>query len=327
MKSALADYDVAYFPWPRHVVPPAVPRAVVATFHDFNHKHRFGNYLPEHFDEMDAEMIEWLGGRVQPVASTRFIADELDSYYPMRTNEPRIVYLSTFATSAPTPEEVQAVVRRFGLPSAYLLCPTNLGPHKNVIRLLRAMGELHRRGVEASLVLTGSGTQCVGVDPTSDPLYATYFRTYIDEANQVIRDEGLVPGSTLFSLGYVTDAEMDALVKGASMVVAPSMYEAGSGPALDAWQIGTPVVSSALPSVIEQISFLGTEAVLFDPESVGGMVAALEQALDDPQALGEMAERSRVAMSRYTWGDVANGYLEVFRDTAARPVGPDDRDR
>jgi len=316
VQSALAEYDVVYFPWPRHVVPPKVPGALVATFHDFNHRHQFGNYLPEHLDEMDAEMVEWLGGKVQPIASTRFIAQELDAFYPMRTNAPRVVYLSTFATSSPSPSEVNAVVGHFCLPPSYLLCPTNISPHKNLVRLLRAVGDLRRRGVDTNLVLTGSGTQCIGVDPTPDPLYATNFRVHIDEANEVVRQEGLSAGTTLFPLGYVTDAQMDALVKGADLVVAPSMYEAGSGPALDAWQIGTPVVSSALPSVIEQIQFLGTEAVLFDPQTVADMVESLGQAAANPELMGEMALRSRAAMSGYTWDDVANGYLEVFRKAA-----------
>jgi glycosyltransferase involved in cell wall biosynthesis len=314
---AIFGYDVAYFPWPRLVVPPPEPRALVATFHDFNHRHGFGNFRPRDIELLDAEMVEWLTGRVQPVASTRFISDELDAYYPARTHEPEVVYLSTFAIHDPDPDEVVAVVAHFKLPECYVLCPTNISPHKNVVSLLRAVGRVKRSGVSVRLVLTGSGTQCLGTGPSADPVTAAVLKDSIDELNAAMIEEGLVAGEDVWPLGYVTDAQMDALVRGAALVAAPSRYEAGSGPALDAWWLGTPVASSALPPVVEQMEFLGTEAVLFDPTDVGEMAEALTVALTDRQRALAMAARSQKAIARYTWDDVARGYVRVFRKAIA----------
>jgi alpha-1,3-rhamnosyl/mannosyltransferase len=310
----ISSYDVAYFPWPRQIVLPPAPRALVATFHDFNHRHRFGNFRPRDIEVLDAEMVEWLTGRVQPVTSTRFIADELDAYFPERMHEPEVVYLSAFAMRDPDPEEVAAVVAQFGLPGRYVLCPTNIAPHKNAISLLRAQGRMKRGGMEVRLVLTGSGTDCLDLDSSEGPECAAVIRQSIDELRAAIAEEDLVVGEDVWPLGYVTDAQMDALVRGAALVAAPSLYEAGSGPALDAWWLGTPVVSSALPSVVEQMEFLGTEAVLFDPTDVGAMVAALAVALTDRQRTMAMAARSRKAIARYTWDDVGSGYVRVFRE-------------
>lgn len=323
---AISSYDVAYFPWPRLIVPPPEPRALIATFHDFNHRHGFGNFRPRDIELLEAESVEWLTGRVQPIASTRFIAGELDAFYPVRTHAPAVVYLSTFAIHDPDPSEVAAVVAHFQLPECYVLCPTNVSPHKNVVSLLRAVGRVKRSGVDVRLVLTGSGTQLLGTGPIADPAYAAALKDSIDEPNTAIIEEGLVVGEDVWPLGYVTDAQMDALVRGAALVAAPSRYEAGSGPALDAWWLGTPVASSALPPVVEQMEFLGTEAVLFDPTDVGEMAEALTVALTDRQRTTAMAARSRTAMARYTWDDVAREYVRVFRSVfvasrdAATPI-------
>ena len=319
---AISGFDVAYFPWPRLVVPPPEPRALVATFHDFNHRHHFGNFRPCDIELLDEEMVEWLSGRVQPVASTPFIANELNNYYPMRTHEPEVIYLSTFAIHDPSSSEVAAVTSSFGLSEGFVLCPTNIGPHKNVLSLLRAAGQMKRDGVTMPLVLTGSGTQCLGVDPSDDPLYQSIFKQAIDDLNAAIVDENLIVGEDIWSLGYVTDIQMDALVRGARLVVAPSRYEAGSGPALDAWWLGTPVASSALPPVVEQIEFLGTEAALFEPTDVDQMAAVLTKLLGDPERQSAMAECSREAIGRYSWNEVATGYLRVFREAIARECGP-----
>jgi glycosyltransferase involved in cell wall biosynthesis len=320
--AAISEYDVAYFPWPRQVVPPPMPRALVGTFHDFNHRHRFGNYRPQDIDLLDAEMREWLCGRVQPITSTHFIADELNAFYPARTHAPQVVYLSTFAIHNPGPDEVASVRTHFGLPECYVVCPTNVGPHKNVISLLSAAGRMKRNGTVMPLVLTGSGTQCLGVDARRDPLYASIFKDTIDELNGAIEREGLAVGEDIWPVGYVTDAQMDALVRGAVLLVAPSRYEAGSGPALDAWWLGTPVASSALPPVLEQMAFLGTEAVLFEPDDVSGMTAALTQALADRDAMQAMAKRSRDAMAHHTWDKVAEEYIAIFRRAVAQGASP-----
>lgn len=294
-------------------MPPRVPAALVATFHDFNHRHRFGNYREADIALLDHEMVEWLEGRVQPICSTRFIARELDEYYPGRVNAPEVVFLPTFAIHDPSADEVGKVVGELNLPQGFVLCPTNISPHKNLASLLKAVGRMKRDGHPSQLVLTGSGTQCLGGDPSKDPLYASVFKEAIDGLNETLMEEDLVPGRDFWALGYVTDAQMDALVKGAAVVVAPSLYEAGSGPALDAWWLGTPVVSSALEPVVEQMEFLGTEALLFEPTDIHSMAQRITEALTDTDASAGRASRSQQAMKRYTWDDVAREYARVFR--------------
>lgn len=321
----LSAFDVAYFAWPRLIAPPEIGCPLVATFHDFNHRHSFGNFTTQDVRALDEELSTWLRGETYPVSSTRFIAGELDSYYPFRRHAPSVVYLSTFALHEPTPSEVEEVRGRHGIGERYMVCPTNISPHKNVKRLFEAAGMLKRSGKGIPLVLTGSGTQTLGSDPSGDPLYQTLYRPFIDEENEAADAAGLRRGEDLIALGYVSDADMDALIQGATLVVAPSLYEAGSGPALDAWQLGVPVASSSIPPVLEQIRFLGTEATLFDAERPDTIAEAIARILEGPEEAKAMTDRSRDAMAAYGWDDVAAGYLDVFEAAIAGGRGVDGR--
>jgi hypothetical protein len=68
-----------------------------------------------------------------------------------------------------------------------------------------------------------------------------------------------------------------------------------------------------LEPVVEQLRFLGTEALLFEPTDVDEMAAVLAEALLHPEAAQAMAARSKQEMKRYTWDDVGRQYVRVFR--------------
>ena len=317
----LEDFDVVYVTWPRLLEPPNIARPMVATFHDFNQRHGFAVFSPEERAFVDAEVTEWLGKNVHPVVSTPFIAEELECFYPERLHSPSVVFLSDFVVREPERSAVERVVADRNLTGGYLHCPTNVGPHKNVVRLIRAFGMLRSQGFGLPLVFTGGGTQMIGRDPENEWLYNTPLKASIDAINGAIRDTGLQLGSDFFSLGYVSDQEVDSLVSGATIVVAPSLYEAGTGPGLDAWRVGTAVAVSAIPPVIEQMSFLGTQAQLFDPEDEGDIAAAILALAEDPAKRDLMQAVSQVAMRRYTWKQVAEGYVRVFRRAISAHVG------
>lgn len=310
---ALDTYDVVYLAWPYYIEPLDVSAPVVATFHDFNFKHDFGNFTDEMLQSVQRDTLNWLESPVQPVSSTPFIAEELHRFYPTHRREPRVVFLSTFAVHEPTPAEVASTLSKHAIPADYLVCPSNTSPHKNLAGLFRALGKLKREGRGVPLVLTGFGTDdLIRLSAGNRELRAMYASTF--QLHDIRLEEGLELGSDVIPLGFVSDLEMDALIRGALAVVAPSRYEAGSGPALDAWKLGTLVISSNIPPVLQQIDFLKTSAYLFDPDKPVEMASAIDSALADPDTAKRMVSESLSAMAAYTWVDVARRYLDVFRD-------------
>lgn len=134
----------------------------------------------------------------------------------------------------------------------------------------------------------------------------------------IIKEKGLKLGEDVFLLGYVSDEEADTLMGHADMVVSASLYEAGSGPAVDAWHAGTPVAFSNLPPFMEQLEVLGTKAWVFDPNNPDDIANVLERALFETERTRTMVEESLAAIGRRRWADVAREYYEVFRQAIDR---------
>jgi glycosyltransferase involved in cell wall biosynthesis/SAM-dependent methyltransferase len=196
---------------------------------------------------------------------------------------------------------VAAVRERHGLDEdGYLLYPANFWPHKNHRMLLTAFGMLaaDRPDTRLRLVLTGADTG---------------LRRELGEAVVRLGLEGRV----VFA-GYVADAELAALLTGATALVFPSLFEGFGMPLVEAMAVGTPIVCSDVTSLPE---VGGDAALYFDPRRPDDIVAAINRLLDTPGLAGELAARGRERLAAFGGPeDMARQYLRVFEDVLARPV-------
>ena len=310
---ALDRYDVVYLGWPYFIEPVDLAVPVVITCHDFNYRHPLGTIGPELAQQLDRQVPAWIGRAAATVVSSRFIAGELELFYPALARKVEVIRLTHLGIAGQSETETEALLAGLGIKSPYMLCASNTSPHKNLSALLEAIGILGRRGNGVPLVLAGWGTEMVGLQPdgtssADDPMAAVH------ELSRQMRRDGLELGREVFALGYVPDPAIEALIRRATLVVSPSLYEAGCGPALDAWETGTPVAFSDIPPFREHLAELGTEAWLFDPRDPAGMADVLERALADGDVSSGMAARSREAIARRTWADVAREYGRVFNE-------------
>jgi alpha-1,3-rhamnosyl/mannosyltransferase len=109
-------------------------------------------------------------------------------------------------------------------------------------------------------------------------------------------------------LGYVDDARLDALMRGAAVLVHPSLYEGFGLVVLEAMARGTPVAcadATALPETA------GGAAELFDPRSAASAADAIARALD---RRAELAERGRARAAEFTWERTAALTLAVYQE-------------
>jgi len=173
-----------------------------------------------------------------------------------------------------------AARRRFGLDRPYLLFVGTLEPRKNLARLVVAVGRLPTDHVLAVAGLDGWG-------------------------------DAAPPGSDRVRLlGFVTDAERDALYAGADAFVYPSLREGFGLPVAEAMAHGTPVVTSRGTST-EEVA--GGAAVLVDPLDTDSIADGIATALAERDRL-VAAGRARAAA--LTWARTAAATLAAYRELA-----------
>ena len=292
VQQATKGFDIAFFPWPYYInCPKDMPCPMVATFHDFNFHYYFsgGSCNAAGLEVLNREIPVWLK-HSSPVVSTHFMKEELGKFYPLYKEKAQVIHLAPFTR----PVETEAVVSE-----PFILYPTHLASHKNIGALLSAHYLLKQMGHPILLILTGPGTELVRGR-------SVQFGVERDEKNVDVK-----------GLGYVSHTQMDALIKGAQVVVTTSLYEAGNGPGLDAWAQGTPVAMSNIPAFMEHLEVQGVRAAVFDPLSPVDIANKLQELLINRHTALENARLSQEAIAHFTWESVANKYLEIFDENCS----------
>lgn len=120
--------------------------------------------------------------------------------------------------------------------------------------------------------------------------------------------------------GMVSDEERAAWLDAADLLCLPSESEIFPVSILEAWSVGTPVLTSAIPMLEELIGRSGGGATASrDP---GGLAAALLDLLADPTRLRAMGEAGRRFWSTYhTVEAVASWHERLYEKLAGREAG------
>jgi glycosyltransferase involved in cell wall biosynthesis len=169
----------------------------------------------------------------------------------------------------------------------YLLAVGDLRPKKNLLRLVEAFRALRREGLEHRLVLAG-------VDGGEGPVV-----------------QAAAGGEPVQLTGYLSDARLDALMRGADALVHPSLYEGFGLVLVEAMARGVPVAASRATALPETG---GAAAEYFDPLDVGDMAAAIRRVVADRAHHAELAHRGLARAARLSWADSAALTAAVYEE-------------
>src|SRR5262249_35431847 len=129
------------------------------------------------------------------------------------------------------------------------------------------------------------------------------------EAPAIREAAGMAP---LELTGYVPDNRLDALIRGADVLVHPSLYEGFGLILVEAMARGTPLAiadATALPETA------GDAAERFDPHDPDAIAAAIERALGRRD---ELAAAGRARVATLSWDKTAAATAAVYREAAAK---------
>ena len=294
--------DVVYAPSLTFEEYPETELPVVGTFHDA-HWHHFSTFGRESSAVLEVLAQKWMSRATLICCSSQAIRRELSTFYPDHAEKIRVIHLPPLLTETnDRGAAAAALVRERGLPSRFAYMPAQAGPHKNHMRLFTAWSILHARGRIEPLPLVLSGMLTDHVAGPNGPLPLL----------------GLEPGRDVVGLGYVPDEAVRVLFEQADVLVMPTLYDAGSFPIMEAMAAGVPVVSSNLPSVLEQVRRQGVWCTFFDRHRPADIARAMEDALLDPGRTMALATHARMAVASRGWEWTGAGYRAVFEEARER---------
>jgi len=290
--------DVIHFPF-QNFVSCSLP--TIYNPHDLQHLH-----YPQFFKRSD---IAWREATYRAgchlsntvVVGSNWVKRDIVHHYGVNPDKVQIIPWAapTQAFPAPSKDKVEDVREKYDLELPFAFYPAATWKHKNHLRLLEAVGRLRdHSGLSVRIVCTGGLV----------PGHWTEINKHLDAlhlANQ-IRFLGLVPYEDVRSIYRL-----------AQFVIFPTLFEAASGPILEAWQDGVPVACSTVTSLPEQV---GDAALLFDPFSVDAIANALHRMSTDENLRNELIKKGERRLKDFDWERTAKAYRAVYRRAAKIPL-------
>jgi len=278
--------DVSY--GPNFLSPPTRHAAEMATVHDLT---------PLRFPELctpDTLQYPTLIRRAARRGAlfhtpTQAIADELVDALGVRPDRIAVVPLGLTPVGHGTiPQRL-----RDAIGSQFLLALGTIEPRKDLPTLVAAFD--HLAAIHPDLRLVIAGPEGWG----STELTIAVAKCHAND--RIIRT------------GVVDESTKSELLRAATMLVYPSVYEGFGLPPLEAMSVGTPVVTTEVPAITE-VCGDGVSAVpIHDPEAVAKAVDSL---LGDDELRRLQVERGRRAAARYDWDDTVDSLCRHMLELA-----------
>ena len=278
--------DVFYSP--DFVLPPTLHATrTLLTVHDLSFLHYPDAFVPSLREYLERVVPRSVARADRVLADSKSTRDDLVAYFGTPPEKVEVLYsgVDSRFRSEKAPGEEERLKTKYGIEAPYVLSVGTLQPRKNYVRLIKAFAKLPLANLQ--LVIAGG----------QGWLYEEIFV------------EAEKHGDRVRVLGFVDDANLPALYRGAELFAFPSLYEGFGIPPLEAMACGVPVVCSNTSSLPE---VAGDAALKVDPLDTDGLTEAMVQALKDANLRREMTDKGLAQAARFTWAVAARQLLDTF---------------
>jgi glycosyltransferase involved in cell wall biosynthesis len=175
---------------------------------------------------------------------------------------------------------------------SYSMCVGQGSPYKNHARMLRAFVKaMQGRKEDHKLVLVRR------------------FSRVDSEMSELLADPEVM--RYVVPVTHVSDEQLLALYGHATMLLFASLYEGFGMPALEAMNLGLPVLGSSTPAVAEVV---GDAALKPDPRDEDAIAAAISRLQGDAALRSTLREAGMARAKDFTWERAARETLAVYRE-------------
>jgi glycosyltransferase involved in cell wall biosynthesis len=273
--------------------------------HDLQHVH-YSQYFTAFEKELrDHQYRAYCANASVVAVASNWIKQDLVTQFGLSADKIRVVPLAppneAGAYQIMTPEVEEAQARAMNLLQGYFFYPAHTWPHKNHAVLIDALATLHRSGRTAHLVFSGR---------------ITSHKTVLERQAANLGLDGFV-----HFVGFVTPQQLQVLYRRATACVIPSLFEAASFPAWEAFLAGAPVAVSNITSLPEQV---GDAGLLFDAKDVAQVGSVLIRLWDDLQCRETLRARGFQRVRQLSWRKTALHFRAIYRMLSGHALTEED---
>jgi glycosyltransferase involved in cell wall biosynthesis len=287
------DIDLLHVPY--QVAPYyELPYPVVVTMHDVQELH-----YPEFFTPQErAWRAEYFWQALEKssavIVSFNHIKQDLIKYFRLEERKIHIcpIPYQSIYLQQPTAEQELQMKNKYSQWPDFILYPAQSWEHKNHLSLIKTLEYIENRfNIQIHLICTGKK------NPNFFPVIEDYLQ------RSIIADR-------VHFMDIVPEAELYWLYKNCSMVVVPTLYEAGSFPLMEAMCLEVPVICSDVTSLPDTI---GDSRFTFNPVDLDRMASLILKMLDDADFRADNILNSRNRIEQLQQIQSANFIIESYQ--------------
>jgi glycosyltransferase involved in cell wall biosynthesis len=268
------------------------PFKKIVTVHDLAPLHD-PSWSKEHAGRLFKEKLAQVVSADAIIAVSEFTRQDLVERLKVDSKKITVVYEGAGEEFFPDndPEATRAITGT----DTYLLCVGQLQPRKNNLNLIRAFGIIAPHFPQLKLVFVGRSAS----------------EEYLGLLHNVVKEVG-VEDSVIFAHA-VDNAGLRKLYTRAECLVYPSLFEGFGLPLLEAFQCGTPVITSRTSSLPE---VAGGAGLLVDPHSIEAIAEAMRQFLSNSDIRQKLRAAIPKQLQMFSWEKAARETLNVYASLA-----------